>query len=47
LDSESFQKLDSVDKYRDKIIDFASSEQPLPVKFSAYKRGSAFVHTNV
>ena len=47
LDSESFQKLDSVDKYRDKIIDFASSEQPLPVKFSAYKRGSAFVHTDV
>ena len=45
LDPDSFKKLDCADEYRDKIIGFASSEQPLPIKFSAYKQGSAFVHT--
>ena len=46
LDPESFDKLDGADKYRDRIIAFAGIDQSLPIKFAAYKKGSAFVHAS-
>ena len=46
LDPESFDKLDGADKYRDRIIAFAGINQSLPIKFAAYKKGSAFVHAS-
>ncbi len=44
LDPASFEKLDGAEQYRDQIIAFAKEGQTLPVKFAAYKQGSAFVH---
>ena len=44
LDPASFDKLDGADNLRDQIIAFAKTQQSLPIKFAAYKQGSAFVH---
>ena len=35
-----------VDNLRNQIIAFANAEQSLPIKFAAYKQGSAFVHAD-
>lgn len=46
LDPTSFDKLGEVDNLRNQIIAFANAEQSLPIKFAAYKQGSAFVHAD-
>ncbi len=46
LDPASFKKLDGVDDLRGQITAYASTDQPLPVKFAAYTQGSAFVHAS-
>lgn len=46
LDPLSFDKLDGADDLRGQITAYAKSDQSLPVKFAAYKQGSAFVHVN-
>jgi len=44
LDPESFHKLDGADDLRGQIMAYAKTDQSLPIKFAAYKQGSAFVH---
>ncbi len=44
LDPVSFEKLDGIEDLRGQITAFAATDQSLPVKFAAYKQGSAFVH---
>ena len=46
LDPKSFEKLDGTDDLRGQITAYASTDQALPIKFAAYKQGSAFVHAS-
>lgn len=46
LDPASFARLDGGDDLRSRITEFAAAEQSLPIKFAAYKQGSAFVHAS-
>lgn len=46
LDPASYEKLDGTDDIRGQIIAFAATDQALPIKFAAYKQGSAFVHAD-
>ncbi|NQV98545.1 MAG: adenine nucleotide alpha hydrolase [Rhodospirillales bacterium] len=45
LDPASFGKLDGSDDLRGQIAAFAATGQSLPIKFAAYRQGSAFVHS--
>lgn len=46
LDNQSLARIDSSNNLKSRILEFATTQQELPIIFSAYRTGSSVIHPN-